>query len=63
MIENWNNLLTHSTTGYFQENYVFENKEELRLRLKIEWIFLFAGHSLVMIILKYYYINNVLYHL
>ena len=25
MIENWNNLLTHSTTGYFQENYVFEN--------------------------------------
>ena len=25
MIENWNNLLTHSTSGYFQENYLFEN--------------------------------------
>ena len=43
--------------------YQINITEVLRLLLKIEWIFLFAEHPLVMIMLKYYYINNVLYHL
>ena len=47
----------------FPVDIKYKKREELRLRLKIEWIFLFAGHSLVASMQKYYYINNVLYHL